>query len=81
MKRVVRIAAFLACLLSMAGCSTWDKFNSTEKGAIIGGGTGVAVGNVVAPGLGGTVVGGAAGAGIGALAGHEYGDDHRRRRD
>ena len=81
MKRIVYSFLLATSMLVAAGCSTWDKFNSTEKGAVIGGGTGVAIGNVVAPGIGGTIVGGAAGAGVGALAGHEYGDDRRRHRD
>jgi uncharacterized protein YcfJ len=54
-----------------SGCSTWDKFNRTEKGAVIGGGTGALVGQVVAPGGGGAVVGGALGAVGGGLIGHE----------
>ena len=69
----------LALSGSLAACSTWNKLNRTEKGAVIGGGTGVAVGNIVSPGLGGTLVGGAAGAGVGALVGHETEDQRRRK--
>ena len=69
-------AITIASLLS--GCSTWDKLNNTEKGAVIGTGTGVAVGNVISPGIGGTVVGGALGGAGGGLIGRE--EDRKRRR-
>lgn len=73
--------AFIALLLvPLEGCSTWHKLNNTEKGAVIGGGTGVAVGNAISPGLGGTVVGGAAGALGGGVIGHEVDEDNRHRR-
>ncbi len=55
----------------VSGCGTWRKLNNKEKGAVIGGGTGAVVGNIVSPGLGGTVVGGAAGALGGGLIGRE----------
>lgn len=74
-----RVAAFLI-LLTASGCSTWDKLNNKEKGAVIGGGTGVVVGNAVAPGLGGTVVGGAAGALTGGVVGNEMDKNDRRHR-
>lgn len=77
MNRVCRIFCSIALCSFLASCSTWQKFNRTEKGAVIGGASGVAVGNIVSPGLGGTLVGGAAGAGVGALIGHET--ENRRR--
>jgi hypothetical protein len=77
---ILKLSFILSSAALLAGCSTWNKLNDTEKGAVIGGGTGVAVGNAVSPGLGGTVVGGAAGAGVGALAGHEYHENDRDRR-
>lgn len=67
----------LALVFTFSGCSTWGKLNDTEKGAVIGGGTGVVVGNIVAPGVGGTVVGGALGAAGGGLIGHEVDKDKR----
>jgi len=63
----------------LPGCSTWRKLDNTEKGAVIGGGTGAVVGNVISPGVGGTVLGGAAGAVGGGLIGRE--EDRDRRRD
>ncbi len=73
-----RFWSVMFVLVAVQGCSTWHKLNDTERGAVIGGGTGVAVGNVVHPGLGGTVIGGAAGALGGGLIGHEIEehDDH-----
>ena len=69
----------LIIMLLLAGCSTWNKFNDTEKGAVIGGGTGAAVGNAIAPGVGGAVVGGAAGALGGGLIGNEIQKNKNRR--
>jgi uncharacterized protein YcfJ len=69
-----------ALIIMLSGCSTWRKLDDTEKGAVIGGGSGAVVGNAVAPGLGGTVVGGALGAVGGGLIGHESDEDRRRRR-
>lgn len=60
-----------ALAVSLSACSTWRKFDDTEKGAVIGGGTGAVLGNIVSPGVGGTVVGGALGAAGGGLIGHE----------
>lgn len=77
MKKILAVTLLTA---STVGCSTWNKFNDTEKGAVIGGGTGVAVGNAVSPGLGGTVIGGAAGALAGGAIGHEVERDDRRHR-
>lgn len=66
-------------VLAVSGCSTWRKLNGTEKGAVIGGGSGVLVGNAVAPGVGGTLVGGAVGAVGGGLIGHEVDENKRNR--
>lgn len=70
----------LTIALSMGGCSTWRKLNKTEQGAVIGGGTGAVVGNIVAPGVGGTLVGGGIGALGGGLIGNEV-DKNKRNRD
>lgn len=66
-----------AIVIIISGCSTWRKFNDTEKGAVIGGGTGAVVGNIVAPGVGGTLVGGALGAVGGGVIGHEVQEDKK----
>lgn len=73
------IVSSIVIVMMLSSCSTWRKLNGTEKGAAIGGGTGVVVGNVIAPGVGGTVVGGAVGAVGGGLIGHEQDEDRRRR--
>lgn len=76
-KKLILVSSLL---VSTFGCSTWNKFNDSEKGGVIGGGTGAVVGNAVAPGLGGTIVGGAVGAAGGALIGNEMDKDKRRHR-
>ena len=63
---------------SISACSTWRKFNDTERGAVIGGGTGAVIGNAVSGG-GGAIVGGAAGAVGGALIGNELDERDKRR--
>lgn len=69
------------CLAGIfAGCGTWNKLNDTERGAVIGGGTGAIVGQVVAPGGGGALVGGALGAAGGGLIGHERDRDQRKKK-
>ncbi len=69
----------LFSLFAFTSCSTWRKLNDTERGAVIGGGTGALVGNAVGGG-GGTLVGGAVGAVGGGLIGHELDRDHRNDR-
>lgn len=77
--RTILCAAALS--LASTGCSTWDKLNDTERGAVIGGGTGAAVGTAVSDGsAGGALVGGAVGALGGGLIGHEM-DEHDRDHD
>jgi uncharacterized protein YcfJ len=81
MKTSRNIFALLVMLtLLVSSCTTWRKFNDTEKGAVIGAGTGAIVGGVVSPGGGGALVGGALGAAGGGLIGHERDDQKRRRR-
>lgn len=68
---------FLLCITLIAltsGCSTWDKLNKKEKGAIIGGGTGAAVGGLAGD-TPGALIGGAAGAVGGGYIGHEMDKD------
>lgn len=74
-----KILVSVALLLVCAGCSTWNKFDDTEKGAVIGAGSGAVLGNLVSPGIGGTVVGGALGAAGGGVIGHEYDDEKKKR--
>lgn len=78
---VKKILPLLILLGSIQGCSTWDKLNDKERGAVIGGGSGALLGNAVEPGLGGTVVGGALGAVTGGVIGHEMDRDRRHRDD
>ena len=63
----------------ISSCSTWRKLDDTEKGAVIGGGTGAVVGNIISPGIGGTVVGGAVGAAGGGVIGHEHDEENKRK--
>lgn len=68
-------------LLTSISCST--PLSRREKGALIGGGTGVGVGALLGGGTG-AAIGGALGAGGGALVGDQMQqddrDDYRRRR-
>lgn len=64
------IAAGLIAVSSLWGCTDPDgTANKTGTGAIIGGLTGVAAGQIVGAGTGGTILGGAVGAGVGGLIG------------
>jgi Glycine zipper len=79
----IRIGILISSTLAftaLAGCSTWEKLNRTEKGAVIGGGAGAVVGNVISPGVGGTIVGGAVGAAGGGLIGNEQDKERERER-
>lgn len=76
----IKYFTIILILPLLSSCSTWRKFNTTEKGAIIGGGAGAVIGNTVAPGTGGTVVGGAAGALGGSVIGNEIDENKRRNR-
>ena len=64
-------------LIVFSGCSTWNRLDNSDKGAVIGGGTGAVVGDAIVPGVGGTLVGGAVGAVGGSLIGREE-DRHRK---
>ena len=78
---LLKMCLFLTILLvSLSGCSTWDKFNKTEKGAVIGGGSGAVLGGAVG-GTTGAVVGGAGGALAGGVIGHQVERDDRRDRN
>ena len=72
MRRVLAVA--LAATLA-GGCAQWDRLSGSEKGAVIGAGTGAAVGNAVGGGTLGTLGGAAAG----GVIGHEVGKREERR--
>jgi hypothetical protein len=59
---------------SAIGCSTWDKLDKTERGAVIGTGSGAVLGGA-SNGPTGAVLGGAAGGVAGGLIGHEIDED------
>lgn len=64
---------------AVSGCSTWHKLNDTEKGAVIGTGSGAAVGAAVTGGsAAGALIGGAAGGLGGGVIGHEVEKDKKR---
>jgi hypothetical protein len=73
MNRIHRNAiALLAVVLtacSLVGCSTWEKLDRTEQGAVIGTGGGAVVGGAVG-GTKGAVVGGVLGGVTGGVIGH-----------
>jgi uncharacterized protein YcfJ len=77
-----RTLAVVAIFPLLGACSTWDKLNDTERGAVIGGGTGAVVGSAVSDSAAGPLVGGAVGALGGGLIGNEVEDrdGHRHRR-
>lgn len=66
----IRILLLFVILVSLSSCATWRKLDNTEKGGVIGGGSGILVGAAVG-GPVGAIVGGAAGAFGGVVIGHE----------
>lgn len=68
MKKILALSLIVGCL---SGCSTWNKLDKTEKGAIIGGGSGALIGGAATGGSGGALIGGAAGAVGGGVIGHQ----------
>ena len=80
MKNKIRIFFALLLCLSINACSTWDKLDKTERGAVIGTGSGAVLGGAVGGGTG-ALIGGAAGGVTGGVIGHEVEkEDDRRRR-
>lgn len=71
------ILGLLAAGCVASGCSTWEKLDTTERGAVIGGAGGAALG--ATQGTGEALLGGAAGAIGGGLIGREM--DRRDRDD
>ena len=67
-------------LICLSGCSTWNKLDKTEKGAVIGTAGGATVGGATG-GAGGALLGGAVGGVTGGVIGHHVEkDDERERR-
>ncbi|MCB0317557.1 MAG: hypothetical protein KDD56_02285 [Bdellovibrionales bacterium] len=67
---IITFLVFFLC-----ACSTWDKLDNKERGAVIGGTSGALIGNAAGGGAGGTILGGAAGAVGGGLIGREMDKD------
>ncbi len=59
----------LLAILGVSACSTWDKLDRTEKGAVIGTGSGAVLGGAVG-GSQGALLGGVGGGVAGGLIGH-----------
>lgn len=70
-----RVSIALIVCSCCTGCSTWDKLNQTEKGAVIGAGGGAVVGGAATGSATGAAVGGALGGVAGGVIGHERDDD------
>ncbi len=69
---LILIAAVLATL-GLSACATWDKLDRTERGAVIGTGSGAVIGGVVG-GTKGAVLGGVGGGIAGGVIGHNTED-------
>jgi uncharacterized protein YcfJ len=79
-KRNKLLILYIIIAIFYSSCSTWRKLDNTEKGSVIGAGSGALVGDIVAPGVGGTLVGGAIGAVGGGLIGNEIDKDKNKKR-
>jgi uncharacterized protein YcfJ len=77
MKTYIKLIIVPALVSSICACSTWDKLDKTEKGAVIGTGTGAVIGGASGSTTG-AVVGGAAGGLAGGVIGHQVERDDRR---
>jgi len=73
-RNVIILVLAVFATFGLTACSTWDKLDRTEKGAIIGTGGGAAVGGL-AGGSKGAVLGGVAGGVAGGVIGHNQDDD------
>ncbi|HYF57586.1 MAG TPA: glycine zipper 2TM domain-containing protein [Burkholderiaceae bacterium] len=74
--RFLPVAAALAALVSLPGCSTWDNLSGREK-ATVGG---AAAGGVVGRAIGGGTLGTVGGAAVGGVIGNQVGKDRDDRR-
>jgi len=68
MKKIMAISLIIGCL---SGCATWDNMSKTQKGAIIGAGSGALIGAAVTGDTKGALIGGAAGGVGGGVIGHQ----------
>ncbi len=76
-RKLCKDAFIVATMLAICGlpaCSTWDKLDRTERGAVIGTGSGAAIGGVVG-GTKGAVIGGIGGGVAGGVIGHNTDDE------
>lgn len=69
-------ALALLATCALTACSTWDKLDRTERGAVIGTGGGAALGAAVG-GTEGAVIGGVVGGVAGGVIGHKTDDDKK----
>jgi len=74
MRFLLVLVITLVFLVALSGCSTWDKLDKTERGAVIGAGSGAVIGGATA-GTTGALIGGAAGGVGGGVIGHQLEDD------
>ncbi len=70
--------AVVVVITTLSGCSTWNKLDQKERGAVIGAGSGGVIGGAVTGGsAGGALLGGAVGAVGGGLIGNEMDKDRK----
>jgi osmotically inducible lipoprotein OsmB len=74
MTKTIKIFSIIVLTTGLSACA---GMSNTERGTLIGAGTGAAVGAVVTGGHPVGVVGGAA---VGGVIGHEIGENEDRRR-
>jgi len=74
MRFLLTVIVAFVFLVVLSGCATWDKLDKTERGAVIGAGSGAVIGGATA-GTTGALIGGAAGGVGGGVIGHQLEDD------
>jgi hypothetical protein len=67
----IQLITIVLLLISFGGCKTWDGMGKTEKGAIIGAGSGALIGTAVTGDAKGAPIGGAVGGVGGGVIGHQ----------
>lgn len=70
----IRVVAGVMVVGCLSACSTWEKLDQKEQGAVIGTGSGATLGGVVG-GTKGAVIGGVAGGVAGGVIGHQMDKD------
>jgi len=68
MKKIIAVIVLTALI---SGCASWDNMSKTQKGAVIGAGSGALIGTAVSRDAKGALIGGAAGAVGGGVIGHQ----------